>query len=214
MTDPPSPEELARLSTIVHNLMGWAYLPLNLVLLMESLRGVSPSWRRYLWPALSAVFGVGLAIWIFYYQVSHHVPPFSDPLQNQHQAIGWVVAIGALVELVRRSGRLTPTIAAWAEAVWPASLVGVGVIFLAHEQRSLGTLLAHLALAGTLVLAGFAYLAPVLAREGGRVARVFGTLLLFAAAVQLVVYEEEVGAHGAPPMLEQVGGHAGHVGGP
>lgn len=209
MTSSHSPEELARLSTFVHNLLGWAYLPLNLALLVENLRGVSPGWRRYLWPGLSALFGVGLAVWIIFFQIyDHHVPPFSDPVQNQHQALGWVAGLGALVEMVRRSGRLR-----WAEAVWPISLVGIGLIFLVHEQHTLSAQLAHRAIAGTLALAGFAYLAPALAREEGRIMRVLGTLLLFAAAVQLIVYVEDPSAHGAPSAPEQGASpheHQGH----
>lgn len=102
-------------------------MPPTLALFIEILRGVAQSWRRYLWPGLAARMGLGPAAWVFFHQIfTHHVPPFSDPLQNQHQSIGWIAGLGGIVELARRSGLLY---AVWAGAAWPVSLVGIGVTF-------------------------------------------------------------------------------------
>lgn len=195
MKNEHTPEELAALSTLVHNVLGWLMLALAITLVVEIARGVPTGRWRFAWPALGAFVGLGLSVFVFVHQRWYHdVSPLADPVQNQHQAIGLLAGAGALVELwSRRAGGVPGRIA----AAWPLSLVGIGVVFLLHEQGTAEALLVHWALAGTLILSGFALAAPALVGEASRSLRMLGALLLTAAAMQLVVYEESPGAHGA-----------------
>jgi hypothetical protein len=194
MANPHTPEELAALSTFVHNLAGWFVLALAAGMLVEAVRGAAAGRWRYAWPAVGSVVGFGLTAFIFLHQALYHrISPLADPVQNQHQLIGLLFGLGAAVELWRRrrgeEGRLLAS-------AWPLALVGVGVVFLVHEQGTLEALLVHWALAGTLVVAGLALLAAALSGEAARALRIFAVLLLAAAAVQLVVFREHPGAHG------------------
>lgn len=195
MKNAHSPEELAALSTTVHNVIGWVLLALAIALVVEIARGVTAGKLRFLWPGLGAAVGIGLAGFVFFHQwLFHGVGPFSDPVQNQHQAIGWLAGLGSLVEVFRRAGRIASPRAAVA---WPFAIVGIGLVFLAHEQGTAEALLVHWALAATLILAGLAQAAPALVGDESRPLRAFGAMLLAGAALQLVVYAEEPGAHGA-----------------
>ncbi len=189
-----SAAELARLSSLVHNIVGWLLLALAVVQLRETLTTLAERPVRLIWPGLGAFIGVGLALWVFFHQIlTHGVGPFDDPVQNQHQAIGWLVGLGAGVELLRRKGRLRGWLAS---AAWGSGLVGVGVLFLVHEQHEVEALLVHWALAATLILAGLCDLSVALTGGSTRAIRVLGILILGAASVQLIVYEERTGAHG------------------
>lgn len=202
MANPHSPEELAALSTLIHNLLGWLLLALAVVVGLEQRRGVPTGRSRFVWPALGMLIGFGLTIYVVAHQVfTHQLSPFADPIQLQHELIGLVAGLGATLELVRRTGRLRALL--W-EAAWPISLVGIGVIFLAHEQGTTQALLVHWFLAASLIFAGLAPLATVLAGEPTRALRLLGALLLACASLQLIVYREHPGAHQ----------HAGHDGSP
>jgi hypothetical protein len=191
MTDPHSPEELARLSTLVHNAIGAALFALAVILIAELLRGSPASRARFAWPGLGMLIGFGLAIWVFFHQIfDHGLGPFDDPVQNQHQAIGWMAGLGSAAELFRRAGGPE-----WLKVGFPLGIVGVGIAFLAHEQHAIEALVVHWALAGTLVLSGLATLSALVSGEEARAMRLFGAATLLAAAVQLVVYREDPGAH-------------------
>lgn len=189
-----SSTELARLSSLVHNVLGWLLLALALLQLREALTPLGGRLARLLWPGAGALIGFGLAVWVFSHQIlTHGVGPFDDPLQNQHQAIGGIVAFGATGEMLRREDR----IGGWfAPIVWGTSLVLVGVVFLLHEQHAIEALLIHWALAATLILAGLCDVAAALTGGTTRAIRVLGILILGGAAVQLVVYQERPDAHG------------------
>lgn len=194
MKNAHSPEELAALSTLVHNVIGWVFLALAVGFLVEVVRGTSSGRARFAWPGLGAFIGIGLAVFVFFHQTQFHdVGPFDDPVQNQHQAIGWLAGIGSVIELLRRAGKVSGR---WAASAWPMALVGIGVAFLVHEQGTTEALLVHWALAGTLIFAGLTQLAPVLVLEESRALRALGGLLLVGAAAQLIVYAESPGAHG------------------
>lgn len=204
-----SAAELAFLSSLVHNVMGWLVLALALMQLREALAALAERPARLPWPGAGALIGVGLAIWVFFHQIlTHGVGPFDDPVQNQHQAIGWIVGLGATVELLRRKGWFRGWIAS---SAWGASLVLVGVMFLIHEQHAVEALLVHWALAATLILAGLCEIASALTGGSTREIRVLGILILGGAAVQLVVYEEDPGAHGELPAPE-ADAHGHHSG--
>ena len=189
-----SAAELARLSSLVHNIIGWLLLALAAMQLREALTALAERPARIPWPAVGALIGVGLAVWVFFHQIfTHGVGPFDDPVQNQHQAIGWVIGLGALGELLRRKGWLRGWLASGA---WGTALVLVGVLFLVHEQHAIEALLVHWALAATLILSGLCEISVGLTGGSTRALRVLGVLILGAAAAQLVVYEEEPGAHG------------------
>ena len=190
---PHSPEELAILSTFIHNLIGWLLLPLSAALMLEASRGVPKSRWRFAWPGVGAFIGFGLTVYIFFHQIfTHKLPPFADPLQNQHQLIGMTIGIGSAVEMIRRwrsSERRAFRV------VWPLGVFTVGVLFLWHEQATPRMLIVHWALAATLILAALAFLATELTDESMRSFRMFGALLIAAASLQLVVFQEEPGAH-------------------
>jgi hypothetical protein len=197
-----SAEDLARLSTLVHNLLGIVLLALAAVLVAELLRGVPEGRARFAWPAIGAVLGFGLATWVFFHQIfSHGLGPFDDPAQNQHQAIGLLAGLGSAGEIARRAGGPDAL-----KVGFPLGLVGVGVAFVAHEQHALEALIVHWALAATLITSGLATLSAVISGEEARAMRLFGAFALIAAAAQLVVYEEEPGAHGSTGS----DAHAGH----
>ena len=195
MANPHSPQELADLSTLIHNLAGWLFAALAIVLLVEQLRGTPRGRGRYAWPALGLVIGFGLALFVFLHQwLYHRISPLAVPTQVQHQLIGLAIGGGALAELLRR--RRGSASRLWRSA-FPLSVVAVGVIFLAHEQGTLDALITHWALAGTMILAGLALLAPELTRESAASVRVFAVLVLLGGAAQLIVFGEDPGAHGA-----------------
>lgn len=203
---PHSPEELARLSTLVHNVLGWLLVILSVVLVVEIRRGVPQGGARFVWPALGATIGFGLAIWVFFHQiVSHGLGPYDDPLQNQHQAIGWLAGIGSALELARRVGASERLAFGF-----PLAIVGVGVAFLVHEQHDLKALVVHWALAGTLVASGCAWTAALLSGEDSRAMRLFAAFLLLASAGQLAAYREAPGAHGPAPSAAPAAGHDAH----
>jgi len=193
MANPHSPEELAALSTLIHNLLGWLLLALAVVAGLEQRRGIPTGKSRFIWPGLGALIGFGLTIYVTAHQVfTHRISPFADPVQLQHELIGLVAGAGATLELLRRRGWLSSPL--W-EAAWPLSLLGIGVIFVAHEQGTTQALLVHWFLAASLILAGLSPLATVLAGEPARAMRLLGVLLLACASVQLISYREQPGAH-------------------
>ncbi|MFZ5477850.1 MAG: hypothetical protein ACOZNI_13835, partial [Myxococcota bacterium] len=156
IANPHTAEELAAVSTLVHNIVGVGLLGLSAAQVVEVARGAAGR-ARYVWPALGAVTGLGLAAFVFLHQVfTHGVPPFADPVQNQHQLIGLFAGGGGALELARRAGRVGPM----AAAAWPMALVAIAAVFFGHEQGTTAALVDHLALAGTLVVAGLAALAP------------------------------------------------------
>jgi hypothetical protein len=215
MAHPHSPEELAELSTLIHNFAGWLFAVLAIVMLIEMLRGVPRGRARYVWPGIGAFIGVGLATYVFLHMsLYHRVSPFAVAAQVQHQLIGLAVGAGSVAELLRRWRRSEHR--AWRSA-FPLAVVAVGVIFLAHEQGTFDALIVHWALAGTLILAGLALLAPELAGDAAASLRAFAVLVLLGGAAQLVFFEEAPGAHGdhaggattqpTSPMRDDHGGH-------
>lgn len=210
MANPHSPDELAAISTFIHNLIGWVLLLLALANVVEQRRGLSAGRSRFVWPVLGTIIGFGLLGYIVLHQVlTHRISPFADPVQLQHELIGLVAGIGATVEVLRRSGRMRGAI--W-EAGWPLALVAIGVIFVAHEQGSVEGLVLHWFLAGALILSGLAQIAAVLSGEPTRAMRLFGVLLLLCAALQLVAYKEKPGAHNHPSnrAAHSAGPHDSH----
>jgi uncharacterized membrane protein HdeD (DUF308 family) len=202
MAHPHSSEELALLSTIAHNIIGWLLLAIAMVLLIEARRGEAASRWRYLWPGIGIFFGFGLTSYLFFHFLFYHrVSPFIDSAQNQHQVIGLIAGAGGLIELIRR--RRQGNSPAW-RAAWPLALVGVGVAFLIHEQGTTEALLVHWALAATLILAGLALMAGPLSGENAKALSVFGILLLATASLQLIVFVEKPGAHVHPPAVQSM----------
>lgn len=194
MAHPHSPEELAMLSTVAHNVIGWLLLLVAGAMLWETLKGAARSRWRLLWPAVGMVIGLGLTAFVFLHFIFYHrVSPFADPAQNQHQVLGILAGSGATVEFVRRLRDSSHR--GW-QSVWPLSLVAVGVTFLIHEQGTAEALLIHWALAATFIVAGLSVFAVILSGDGARSLTVFGVLLLSAAAVQLIFFTEKPGAHG------------------
>ena len=201
MANPHTPEELAWLSTLVHNLAGWLLILLSAAMLVETMRGVPKGRLRYAWPGLGMVIGLGLTVYVFLHMRLHHeVSPFAVPAQVQHQLIGLCLGLGATAEFLRRRWRSEHRL--W-KAAWPLGIIGVGVAFLVHEQGTFRALAVHWALAGTLLLGGLALLAVVLSGEEAKTMRILAVLVLAGAAAQLVMFREEPGAHGGhgmPPM--------------
>lgn len=206
MENPHTAEELASLSTFIHNLAGWTLALLGATLLVESVRGQPAGRARFVWPVLGALIGFGLTAFIYFHMTAYHkVSAFADPAQVQHQLIGLFLGAGAAGETLRRAGRLRGR---FAELCWPVALLGVGVAFLIHEQARFEALLVHWALAGTVVLAGLAHMAAVLSGEPARALRVFAVLLMLAASAQLIVFRELPGAHGDHGSPEKPAGEA------
>jgi hypothetical protein len=134
-------------------------------------------------------------IYIFTHQVwTHRLPPFADPLQNQHQLIGLIVGLGATIELTRRW--LQAGSEGW-KLAWPLTVIVVGIAFLVHEQGTVEALVTHWALAGSLVLSGLTELAALVGREQGTALFLLATFIFAGAAFQLIFYRERPGAHGA-----------------
>ena len=213
MANPHTPEELAALSTLVHNIAGWMFAVLAIVLLIELLRRTPRGRGRYLWPAIGMTIGFGLTAFVFFHQwLYHRISPFAVPVQVQHQLIGLAVGLGGLAELLRR--RRNSESRLW-RAAFPLAVVAVGIIFLAHEQGTFDALIVHWALAGTLIIAGLALMAPELAKEPALSMRVFAVLILLGGAAQLILFREEPGAHGshgaAPPAMAPMTAPADHV---
>ncbi len=109
---------------------------------------------------------------------------------------GSIALIGIAIVFLDQLGVAVP--------IGSLALVAIGVIFVAHEQGTERALLVHWALAATLILAGLAQAAGQIAGERGL--RMFAAMVLAAAAVQLVVYVEQPGAHGA----HEAATHAAH----
>jgi len=197
VANPHSPEELAQLSTFIHNLAGWIFLVLAGLLIAEAIRGVPRSRWRLAWPGIGMVIGFGLTIWVFFHQwLYHQVSPFADPAQNQHQVIGLFTGVGAGLEFVRRLRNAERKL--WRSA-WPLAIVGVGAAFLIHEQGTVDALIVHWALAATFIVSGLGLLSVVLSGDESSSLRLFSILVLSTAALQLVFFAEKPGAHGSHP---------------
>jgi hypothetical protein len=196
LANPHSAAELAGLSTLVHNLAGGLIAAVTIAMLVETLRGESPRWTRFIWPGIGLLVGLGLFVFVLLHQtLTHEIGPFEDPMQAQHAVIGLLIGIGALTEFWRRRRSDGPPSGLLATG-WPLALVGVGIAFLVHEQGTAEALLVHWALAGTVILAGLALLSATLLPESGRALRLFGVLVLMGGAAQLLFYREAPGAHG------------------
>lgn len=213
MANPHSPQELAAISTFIHNLIGWLLAALAIVTLVEQRRGVAAGRLRYVWPALGGLIGFGLLLYIVLHQtLTHRISPFEDPVQLQHEIIGLLAGLGATLELLRRTGRLAAP--AW-ESAWGLALAGIGVAFVVHEQGTTEALVLHWFLAAALIFSGMAQISAVLSGEPAKAVRILGSLLLLVAALQLIAYKEKPGAHGhaghgAAPTPEQTGHDATH----
>lgn len=206
MANPHTADEIAGLSTVAHNVIGWLLAAIAVAMLWETARKPAEGRWRLLWPALGMTLGLGLSGFVSLHFIFYHrVSPFLDPAQNQHQIIGILAGTGATAELIRRVRRSEHQ---GFKLVWPASLVAIGTAFLIHEQGTTEALLIHWALAATFIVAGLALSSVFIAGEPSRAVTSFGVLLLATAAVQLIVFTEKPGAHGAHEQKAQA--RSGH----
>lgn len=195
IANPHSPVELANLSMLVHYVMGWLLLFISLIQLFEAVWGFRTQGRRYLWPVLGILTGFGFMLYIFLHMLFYHqTSPFILAVQNQHQLIGVLVGTGATIELLSRIDKLKGKLPLLA---WPIAVIGVAIILLMHPQSSLELLIIHVALSASLILSGLSQIAFTLSKEEGQSMRILGILLLAAAAIQLVLYQEKPSAHAA-----------------
>lgn len=125
-----------------------------------------------------------------------------DMQQREHTLIAAAVAIAGMAELLRSA---IPVL----RYVWPAAIILTGSLFFFHAQHGTSEAAAkavrrHRFLGSTLVLAGLLNLIEII--SGSRFMAISWPIMLFIAAVQLLLYREPEGAY------EADGGHAGHTG--
>jgi hypothetical protein len=190
----------AAYSTFAHRLVGVILFAVSVAAGSEALGVISGVWR-YLWPVLLVIAGVFIPSFILWATHRYHVPfarLWADSQQRQHFALSTFIFIGGLAELIRLRG-LLPSLAG---LVLPVMLGLIGYLFISHTQHGTAeavakATLAHRLLGGTLILAGLARGVAVATGIHSGVVGLSWTLLLLAAAIQLVLYREPEGAYSA-----------------
>lgn len=124
----------------------------------------------------------------------------SDPMWLYHSIIGGLAAIAGGVELYRLRRPDAPRALVF---VFVVGWVGVGVVFLVHEQASDFLLYRHWAFAITVTLVGIAKLVGELG-DKPRWIRLWGALAILAG-LQFIVYWEGAMEHDEAPAA-----HSGH----
>lgn len=116
----------------------------------------------------------------------------SDPMWLYHSIVGGLAAIAGGAELYRFRNPEAPRALAF---VFPLCWIGVGVVFLVHEQASDFLLFRHWAFAITVTLVG---IAKLIGELGGKPAwvKAWGVLSILAG-LQFIVYWESGMDHSA-----------------
>jgi hypothetical protein len=162
-----------------------------------TLRNAARSAERQVHPraAAKAMLGLGLGLIVLeivdpmFHRATGGV---SDPMWIYHSIVGGLAAIAGGAELYRFRHADAPRALAF---VFPLCWVGVGVVFLVHEQASDFLLYRHWAFAITVTLVG---VAKLIGELGGKPAwiKVWG-ILSIVAGLQFIVYWESGMAHDA-----------------
>jgi uncharacterized membrane protein HdeD (DUF308 family) len=206
-----TPEEMRQISNLAHWIEGAVLGSAAVIALVEASGRQAAHRARLLWPAVVLSAGVFL---LGYLVIPHHglsrtreqwAFVFGDPQQRQHVALATLAAVGGVVELFHRTGRLRGR--AW-QLVWPAAIVTAGLLFALHTQHGTGDAVAratliHRVLGVLLIAAGVLRVADAFAAERRRWPAFAWPLALLGASILLASYREPEGAYEAD--------HAGHT---
>jgi hypothetical protein len=198
-----SAEEMRQISNLAHVLEG-AVLGIAAAIAFLQARSPAPSGsRRYAWQALIATAGLVLLGYLLvpYHGVSlareqwEYV--WTDPQQRQHLAMALLLMVGGGCELLTATGVVTQR--AWRFG-WPLGLVGIGALFVIHQQHGTTDAVAraemiHRVLGATLVITGLLAAAAARSSPSRPTWARLWPLTLLVVALLLVIYREPEGAH-------------------
>ncbi|MBI5300633.1 MAG: hypothetical protein HY868_00735 [Chloroflexi bacterium] len=187
-----SPDERRRLSDFGHIVEGALLGAVAMLALLNAL-GIA-AWAWLAWSLLLLSSGVVL---LFLLYARHPLPDWSaiwsDMQQHQHTQMAAASVLAGAAELVRAG---TPNVILG--IVFPAMLVFIGMSFVIHEQHGTGKAVAqavvrHRILGATLAIAGLMRVTEIFL---GQPSLAFAwSIVLLAAAVQLLLYREPAGAY-------------------
>lgn len=187
----------------VHKLAAALILAFVIPMFAKELGKLAGRWPSYLLP----VGLIGFALFLILDPIVFHGGSFGAE-GLQHQIQGAVMLGVGVVELVRARGKLQRLGFA---LLLPAAIIGIGLLFVFHSQHGGGDMAAQLAqhriLGATVVWVGVIKATDAFYAGRERWAAVGWLILLVAVALQLFLYVEGSGSHGAMPMPSGHGGH-------
>jgi hypothetical protein len=188
----------AAYSNFAHTIVGVLLFVVSVAAGSEVLGAIRGGWR-YFWPVLLMMAGLFIPVFILWVARRYRVPIarlWADSQQRQHFILSTFLFIGGLAELIRLRG-IFPSLSG---LVMPVMLGLIGYLFISHTQHGTAeavakAILAHRLLGVTLILAGLMRAIMVASSTASIVVGLAWTLLLLAAAIQLVLYREPEGAY-------------------
>lgn len=196
--DPAHAGQHVALSNLAHRVVGVLLAAVSIAAVLGVVGVLGGGWR-YLWPALLIAVGLFVPSFVLWAAREHQVPPavvLTDPQQRQHFLLSALLLLGGLGEALGRGGVLPGVMG----LLWPAVLIVIGYLFTVHTQHGTTPAVqravrAHRWLGGTLLLSGAARLIEIV--QGGKdgAGSLVWIILLFAAAVQFMIYHEPEGAY-------------------
>jgi hypothetical protein len=204
--------EMQLYSNFAHSVEGLIVLAAGVLALVQAQRGLR---QRHVWPVLVLVAGGFLGTVLL---LPWHGPAmaddqwafvFNDPQQRQHLLIALLLVLGGSGELARRRYP-----AGWLRGILPLVLLGLGAVFLLHQQHGdsaavARAVLVHQCLGAVFAMAGLASLISEF-KPAARWAAMTWPLALILAGLLLFTYREPSGAYHPPATYEPHGSRTRH----
>ncbi len=192
-------EELIYLSNLAHWIEGGLFSAVVIIAFVQATGIYRASWLKYVWPSLILAAGLFLPIFSF----SHHWNEMElafkatiyDAQQRQHLYIAIIVTVAAALEFYSiKTDKL------WAKVAFPAGLLIIGLLFLAHQQHGtseavMNAVIIHRYLGASLILAGIFRMVEVLGKSKMKLAAYLWMIFLAVASGLLISYREPEGAY-------------------
>lgn len=195
-----SPEEFRHLISLGHWIVGYIFLGVAIVALLQAL-GFLKS-QKYLWPAIMVIAGI---IFIPYNMLHHGFAKLPlvfevlrvDEQQKQHFIMFNLLFGAGIVELLLSLGKLKNRL--W-YFIWPGVMFIIGYMFLTHPQHGTTEALAytkpfHTILGIVILITGLLKMAEILWSERYRFFKFGWIIFLFITAMMLITYNELGGAY-------------------
>jgi hypothetical protein len=189
-------EEMQLFSNVAHSIEGVIVVAAGMIALAQAFGRMKSGSRRGAWPMLAMlVLSAGLFLFLYLLVPWHGLAMaddqwafiFSDPQQRQHFLIAVLLTVGGISELNARRG------------LFPLMLIGLGVVFLVHQQHGESAavaraVLVHQCLGVLFVIAGLASLVSEV-KPKARWAAITWPVALVLAGLLLLMYREPAGAY-------------------